>query len=96
VTVGIGKGAEHGILIKGAGSLELARQIQTIGLDKTGTITQGKPVVTDTSSLLDLIPTSRNILAPLDLWQSIGALESNSEHPLAEVLLQYTRDQNKS
>ena len=95
VTVGIGKGAEHGILIKGAESLELARNIQTIVLDKTGTITQGKPVVTDTSSLLDLVPTSPNILAPLDLWRSIGALESNSEHPLAEALLQYAREQNQ-
>ncbi|AFY96890.1 heavy metal translocating P-type ATPase [Chamaesiphon minutus] len=95
VTVGIGKGAENGILIKAAESLELARQIQTIVLDKTGTITQGKPVVTDTSSMLDLVPTSANILAPLALWRSIGALESNSEHPLAEALLQYAREQNK-
>ena len=95
VTVGIGKGAENGILIKGAESLELARNIQTIVLDKTGTITQGKPVVTDTSSLLDLVPTSPNILVPLDLWRSIGALESNSEHPLAEALLQYARAQNQ-
>jgi P-type Cu+ transporter len=95
VTVGIGKGAENGILIKGAESLELARQIQTIVMDKTGMITQGKPVVTDTTSLLDLVPNSPNILAPLALWRSIGALESNSEHPLAEALLQYARQQNK-
>ncbi len=95
VTVGIGKGAENGILIKGAESLELARQIQTIVLDKTGTITQGKPIVTDTSSILDLVPNSPNILAPMSLWRSIGALESNSEHPLAEALLQYAREQNK-
>ena len=95
VTVGIGKGAENGILIKGAESLELARNIQTIVLDKTGTITQGKPVVTDTTSILDLIPTRPNVLAPLLLWRSIGALESNSEHPLAEALLQYAREQNK-
>jgi P-type Cu+ transporter len=95
VTVGIGKGAENGILIKGAESLELARQIQTIVMDKTGTITQGKPVVTDTSSILDLMPTSPNILAPLALWRSIGALESNSEHPLAEALLQYAREQSQ-
>ncbi|MCY7336034.1 MAG: heavy metal translocating P-type ATPase [Chamaesiphon sp.] len=95
VTVGIGKGAENGILIKGAESLELARQIHTIVMDKTGTITQGKPVVTDTSSTLDLVPNSPNILAPLALWRSIGALENNSEHPLAEALLQSARDRIK-
>ncbi len=95
VTVGIGKGAENGILIKGAESLELARKIQMIILDKTGTITQGKPVVTDTSSLLDLIPTSPHVLSSLILWRSIAALENNSEHPLAEALLQYAREQNK-
>jgi P-type Cu+ transporter len=95
VTVGIGKGAENGILIKGAESLELARKIQTIVMDKTGTITQGKPVVTDTTSIRDLVPNSPNILAPLAVWRSIGALESNSEHPLAEALLQYARAQNK-
>ncbi len=95
VTVGIGKGAEHGILIKGAESLELARQIQTIVLDKTGTITQGKPVVTDTTSILDLIPGSLGVVDSVVLWRSIGALENNSEHPLAEALLQYARDRIK-
>ena len=64
-------------------------------LDKTGTITQGKPVVTDTSSILDLIPNSPGVIAPLTLWRSIGALESNSEHPLAEALLQYARERSK-
>jgi P-type Cu+ transporter len=95
VTVGIGKGAENGILIKGAESLELARKIQTIVMDKTGTITQGKPVVTDTTSILDLIPNSPYILDALTLWRSIGGLENNSEHPLAEALLQYARTQIK-
>jgi P-type Cu+ transporter len=95
VTVGIGKGAENGILIKGAESLELARQIQTIVMDKTGTITQGKPVVTDTASILDFVPDSPNILDALTLWRSIGALENNSEHPLAEALFQYARTQSK-
>jgi P-type Cu+ transporter len=95
VTVGIGKGAENGILIKGAESLEIARQVQTIVMDKTGTITQGKPVVTDTSSLRDHAPTSPQVLSSLALWRSIGALENNSEHPLAEALLQYARAQIK-
>jgi P-type Cu+ transporter len=95
VTVGIGKGAENGILIKGAESLELARKIQTIVMDKTGTITQGKPVVTDTASILDLVPDSPYILDPLALWRSIGALENNSEHPLAEALFQYAHLQIK-
>jgi P-type Cu+ transporter len=95
VTVGIGKGAENGILIKGAESLELARKIQTIVMDKTGTITQGKPIVTDTASILDLAPGSSYIVDSLTLWRSIGALESNSEHPLAEALLQYARAQIK-
>jgi P-type Cu+ transporter len=95
VTVGIGKGAENGILIKGAESLELARKIQTIVMDKTGTITQGKPVVTDTTSVLNLTPSSPYLLDALTLWRSIGGLESNSEHPLAEALLQYARAQIK-
>jgi P-type Cu+ transporter len=95
VTVGIGKGAENGILIKGAESLELARQIQTIVMDKTGTIIQGKPVVTDTASILDFVPGSSNILDSLTLWRSIGALENNSEHPLAEALFQYAHIQSK-
>jgi P-type Cu+ transporter len=95
VTVGIGKGAENGILIRGAESLEIARKIQTIVLDKTGTITQGKPVVTDTASILDLAPANPYIVDSLTLWRLIGALESNSEHPLAEALLQYARLQIK-
>jgi P-type Cu+ transporter len=93
VTVGIGKGAENGILIKGAASLELARNIQIIVMDKTGTITQGQPAVTDTSSLLDLAPTSPHVLSPLALWRSIGAVENNSEHPLAAALCQYAKTQ---
>jgi P-type Cu+ transporter len=87
VTVGIGKGAENGILIKDARSLEVARKVQIIVMDKTGTITQGKPIVTDTASAYSLA--SPQTLAPLMLWRLIGALESNSEHPLAEALLQY-------
>ncbi len=75
IMVGIGKGAESGILIKDAESLEIARQIDTVVLDKTGTITEGKPVVTDLIGLED---------APLqDVFYS---LEKLSEHPLAEAI----------
>jgi Cu+-exporting ATPase len=85
VMVGTGKGAANGILIKDATSLELAHKIQTIVLDKTGTLTQGKPVVTDFFSVPD---DDRN---PSYLWQLVAALEGHSEHPLAEAIVQYAK-----
>jgi Cu+-exporting ATPase len=85
VMVGTGKGAANGILIKDATSLELAHKIQTIVLDKTGTLTQGKPVVTDFFSVPD---DDRN---PSYLWQLVAALERHSEHPLAEAIVQYAK-----
>ena len=88
IMVGTGKGAENGILIKGADSLELAHKIQTLVLDKTGTITQGKPTVTD---LVTVRGTANgNELALLKL---AGSLEHNSEHPLAEAVVQYAQGQ---
>ena len=88
VMVGTGKGAENGILIKGAESLELAHKIQTIVLDKTGTITQGKPTVTD-------YQTVRGISngAELKLLRLVAAVERNSEHPLAEAVVRYAESQ---
>ncbi len=86
VMVGTGKGAENGILIKGAESLELAHQIQTIVLDKTGTLTEGKPTVTDFISTVG----SANELKLLKLAASI---ERNSEHPLAEAVVRYAQSQ---
>jgi Cu2+-exporting ATPase len=78
IMVGIGKGAEQGILIKDAESLELAHRIQAIVLDKTGTITLGKPVVKD-------ILWSEN--TDLETWRSVWySLEKNSAHPLAEAV----------
>ena len=79
IMVGVGKGAENGILIKDALSLELAQKIDTIVLDKTGTITEGKPKVTD------------------ELWSTVDShlrsillsIESQSEHPLAEAVVQH-------
>jgi len=78
IMVGIGKGAEQGILIKDADGLELASQIDVIVLDKTGTITEGKPVVTD------WIWRSEN---KQHLKQILYSIESRSEHPLAEAIL---------
>lgn len=88
IMVGTGKGAEHGILIKGAESLELAHQIRTIVLDKTGTLTEGKPTVTDFVTLHGTA--NRNELKLLGL---AAAVERNSEHPLAEAVVQYARSQ---
>lgn len=79
IMVGIGKGAEKGILIKDAESLELTRKVNAVVLDKTGTITEGKPFVTDIHWLKD-DDSHKNILL---------ALEAQSEHPLAEAITQY-------
>lgn len=85
IMVGTGKGAEHGILIKSGQALETAHNIQTVVLDKTGTITQGKPVVTDVQTIFDTQETFISIAA---------ALEEGSEHPLAEAVLAYAAEQN--
>lgn len=86
VMVGTGKGAENGILIKGAESLELAHQIETIVLDKTGTLTQGNPTVTDFISSVG----SAN---ELKLLRLVASIERNSEHPLAEAVVRYAQSQ---
>lgn len=79
IMVGIGKGAEHGILIKDAESLEQAHKINAIVLDKTGTITEGKPQVTDTKWIAES-EENRNILF---------SIEKASEHPLAEAIAKF-------
>jgi P-type Cu+ transporter len=86
IMVGTGKGAENGILIKGAESLEMAHKLKAIVLDKTGTITQGKPTVTD-------FVTVRGADNELNLLRLAASLERNSEHPLAEAVVQYARSQ---
>lgn len=78
IMVGIGKGAENGILIKDAESLEMAKKIDTIVLDKTGTITEGKPVVTD------IVWEAENA----DIQRIFLGLEKHSEHPLATAVVQ--------
>jgi P-type Cu+ transporter len=95
IMVGTGKGAEHGILIKDAASLEQAHKLQTIVLDKTGTITEGKPTVTDfvTVSEADTAPATPRDRPNLNLLSLIAAVERNSEHPLAEAVVQYALGQ---
>lgn len=88
IMVGTGKGAENGILVKGAESLELAHKIQTIVLDKTGTITEGKPTVTDFVTINGTA--NRN---ELKLIQLAASVERNSEHPLAEAVVRYAQAQ---
>lgn len=90
VTVGIGKGAESGILIKGAGSLEQACQIQAIVLDKTGTITEGQPAVTDFITVRGIADRHE-----MTLLQRIAAVERLSEHPLAEAVVRYAEIQTE-
>ena len=89
IMVGTGKGAENGILIKGADSLELAHKIDTIVLDKTGTVTQGQPTVTD-------FVASRAATDLQTLLRLAGSLERRSEHPLAEAVVQYAQGQGVS
>lgn len=88
IMVGTGKGAENGILIKSAESLELAHKIRTIVLDKTGTLTRGKPTVTDFITTHGTA--SGNELKLIGLAASV---EQNSEHPLAEAVVQYAKSQ---
>jgi P-type Cu+ transporter len=88
IMVGTGKGAEYGILIKGADSLELAHKLQTIVLDKTGTLTQGKPTVTDFVSV-----SGTDAQRELKLLELAASLERNSEHPLAEAVVNYAQSQ---
>ena len=85
ITVGIGKAAGQGILIKDADSLETARRVDTVVLDKTGTVTEGRPVVTD-----EVWPEGRREAAAI-----LAGLEALSEHPLAEaVTAHYGRPDN--
>lgn len=79
IMVGIGKGAENGILIKDAESLETARKVNAIVLDKTGTLTEGRPTVTNISDPLLQSP----------LGDVLFTLESASEHPLAQAIVQH-------
>ncbi|HAY3543085.1 TPA: copper-translocating P-type ATPase [Elizabethkingia anophelis] len=82
IMVGVGKGAENGILIKDAESLELAKKINTVVLDKTGTITEGKPQVTGIK-WYNNDDTAKNILL---------SIEKQSEHPLADAVVKHLNE----
>ena len=86
IMVGTGKGAELGILIKSAESLEIAHHIDTIVFDKTGTLTEGKPVVTN------VIKSERTQIN--DLLRLAGSIEQGSEHPLGKAIVNYVVSQN--
>jgi Cu+-exporting ATPase len=89
IMVGTGKGAENGILIKGGEALETAHKIQTIVFDKTGTITEGKPQVTDIVGSGEWGRGSREYSHNKSdlLLQLVAAAEKNSEHPLASAIV---------
>src|SRR5215204_2203401 len=84
IMVGTGKGAESGILIKGGEALEGAHKLDTVVLDKTGTLTRGQPELTD------IVPT--NDIPKEDLLRLVAAAESGSEHPLGEAIVRGARD----
>lgn len=79
IMAGTGKGAENGILVKSGEALETAHLVDTVVLDKTGTITEGKPVVTGITVFGDM--------TEKELYRIAGSLENGSEHPLAEAIL---------
>ncbi|MFP5079733.1 heavy metal translocating P-type ATPase [Pedobacter sp. JCM 36344] len=90
IMVGIGKGAESGILIKDAEALELGYKVNAVVLDKTGTLTKGKPEVTDLIWQQGLKQDKQK------LSKIFFALEQQSEHPLAEAITRYLKQENGS
>ncbi len=87
VTVGLGRGAELGVLIKKGEALEIPQKLTTIIFDKTGTLTKGKPDVTDIISIG---------VKEDDLLQLVASVENNSSHPLAEAIVRKSKQQNIS
>ncbi|MGB3299296.1 MAG: heavy metal translocating P-type ATPase [Phormidesmis sp.] len=88
IMVGTGKGAENGILIKDAESLERAHKLQTVVVDKTGTLTEGKPTVTHYLTVRGTANSNE-----IKLLQMAAAIERNSEHPLAGAVVNYAQSQ---
>jgi len=86
IMVGTGKGAENGVLIKSGDALESAHKIDTVILDKTGTITQGKPIVTDIVGFGDF--------SQEEILQFAASAEYGSEHPLAEAIIKEAKEKD--
>ena len=86
VMVGVGKGAQNGVLIKNAEALEKMDKVDTLIVDKTGTITEGKPTV-------EAIGSSRGDYSEKEVLQYIVSINRNSEHPLAEATVKYGKEQ---
>lgn len=99
IMVGTGKGAEHGVLIKDAASLETAHKVQAIIFDKTGTLTKGRPIVTDFNFMEGLEDVQLNWKLPKDLslkeyiLSLVISLEKGSEHSLSEAVVNYGQKQ---
>ena len=86
IMVGTGKGAKEGILIKGGDALETTYKLNYVIFDKTGTITEGRPVVTDFINL--------SLLEDQEILSACGSLESKSEHPLAQAVSSFVLEKN--
>ena len=86
IIVGVGKGAKEGILIKDAATLEKLHKVNTVVVDKTGTITKGKPTLVDIQNL--------SALTDKELVSIVASLEKKSEHPIAHAIVMYAQEKN--
>lgn len=92
IMVGTGKGATHGILIKSARALETAHHVDSIVLDKTGTITEGTPTVTDVVPLRAVDDTANELMTVDELLTAAGSIERFTEHPLGQAIVARARE----
>jgi len=86
IMVGVGKGAEYGVLLRSGEYVEKARKLTTVVFDKTGTLTKGDPSVTDIKTY--------NTYTEQDVLKFAGSAEKGSEHPLAEAILNKAKNED--
>ncbi len=91
IIVGVGKGAREGVLIKDAGTLQKLHKVNKEEVDKTGTLTRGKPELT---SIQNFSSPKDQTLSDLELLSILASLESKSEHPIAHAIISHTREKN--